>query len=188
MKMRLWTSIIFFLSSYTPLAVILVIKDFDFKCRHFINIFSTIIIIGISLFSLLMLFFVIKNINGGYLIKIDKVKNNSSELINYIIPYIIPYIFTIFGVNLGDLGDIISFSFLMILICFLTIRTQNLFINPILALFGYGLYDVEYNENNINKNGIFLSKLDLDSGQNYTIQKITKFMYMVTKKFELGEK
>ena len=84
------------------------------------------------------------------------------------------------GINLGSIQDIIAFSVFMSLLCILTIKTQSLFVNPILAILGYGLYDVQFKENEILKNGIFLSRQDLIVGELYKIKKESKFLYIVT--------
>lgn len=176
MKLRIWTSIILFFSSYSPLALIIIVKDYDFGLHKFKHEYT---VLGIGIFvvlSLLLLLIVMKNIRGGFYIRIDKISNCSNELINYTIPYIVSFL----NMDIGNLNDVIPFLILICLLCLLTIKTQSVFVNPILALWGYGLYDVEFKESNVSKYGIFLSKEALVTGKAYTIQGISKFMYLVT--------
>ena len=176
MKLRWGPSIIIFLSSYAPLAILLTIKDFNLESRYFAHPMFSFGILALAALSVLLLFIVIKSIKGGFHIKIERVGNCSNELINYTIPYIVSFL----GINLGSIQDIIAFSVFMSLLCILTIKTQSLFVNPILAILGYGLYDVQFKENEILKNGIFLSRQDLIVGELYKIKKESKFLYIVT--------
>ncbi|GAN32809.1 MAG: hypothetical protein DYG83_01170 [Candidatus Brocadia sp. AMX2] len=183
MKLRLFPSIVIFLSSYSPLALILIVKDFDLNSYPFKHPYFAFGVLIIAILSVVALFFVIKNIKSGFHIKIEKISNCSNELINYTIPYIVSFL----GLDLSRLHDIAAFSIFMILLCLLTIKTQSLFINPILAVWGYGLYDIQFTENNVLKNGIFLSKHDLSIGKSYRIQKLSKFMYIITGIIEEGQ-
>jgi hypothetical protein len=176
-------SIIMFISSYSPLGLILVIKDFDFLNKKFNNPIISLVILVIIVISIIILFIIVSNIKNGNLIKITKISNKSSELINYSIPYVISFI----GINLANLSDLISFIIFMTFMYILTVNTQSIFLNPVLALCKYGLYDVEYIENDIQKQGVFLSKKELFNNKNYTIRKISKFMYFITKDINLEE-
>jgi len=183
MKLRLWASIIIFFSSYSPLALILMVKDFDPVIIHFKHPQFSMAVFILAITSVLLLFIVLKNIKSGFHIKIERVSNCSNELINYTIPYIVSFL----GLDLGKWQDIFAFAIFMILLCLLTIKTQSLFINPILAILGYGLYDTQFTENNISKNSIFLSNQELKVGESYTIQKLTKFMCIITGKIKEGQ-
>ncbi|NUO07358.1 MAG: hypothetical protein HUU08_01565 [Candidatus Brocadia sp.] len=176
MKLRWWPSIIIFFSSYSPLALILIVKDFNLEICYFKHPYFSFGILCFSILSVVLLFIIMRNIKGGFHIKIEKISNCSNELINYTIPYIVSFL----GFNLGSWQEIFALFIFMILLCILTIKTQSLFINPILAILGYGLYDVQFKENNISKDGIFLSRQDLIAGELYTFQKISKFMYIIT--------
>lgn len=86
MKLRLWAAAVIFVSSYSPLGIILCIKDFapdQLKLRHPI---PSGIILLVALLSVVILLMAMKNIRHGNLVKIERVSNQSGELVNYTIP------------------------------------------------------------------------------------------------------
>ena len=80
---------------------------------------------------------------GNMLVKVQSVQNRSADLINYTIPYILSF----FGFDLSKWADIISLTIFLLIMMLLTIKSKSVFLNPILALRGYGLYDLEYQFN-----------------------------------------
>jgi hypothetical protein len=177
MKTRLFTSITIFVSSYSPLAVILLIKDFNLTNRWFDHPRSCLIVIVVAIGSVIVLLVVLKlMMDGGFSVSVKRISNRSNELVNYTIPYMISF----FAFNLGSWQDLASFGWFMALMCFLTIRTQSLFINPVLALMRFGLYDIEYEENGVKKEGIFLSRRELNIEDQCQIKRVSYFLYLVT--------
>ena len=192
MKTNVFTSVIIFISAYSPLALIIAIQDFKGKnyrydsineaIQLFNNPFVTWTIVGISIISLGLLWYVMRNIERGHLITIKSISNRSSELVNYTIPYMISF----FGFDLFNVTELVSFLIFITLLCIFTIKKQAIFINPILAIAGYGNYDIEYEENGIEKDGVFLSKIKPRKGHNYQIQKITDYSFLITKDITNG--
>lgn len=176
LKLNPLVSIIVFVSSYSPLGAILIIKDYDFSSRLFHNPKAVVGIAIAMVLSVIMLVVTISWIKVGPDITIKRISNRSNELVNYTIPYMISF----FGFDLGKWQDMASFGIFMILMCVLTIRTQSLFINPILAVIGYGLYDIEFTMERIDKQGIFISDLELETNTRYTVRKLSRFLYFVT--------
>jgi len=177
MKTRLFASITIFVSSYSPLAVILLIKDFNLANRWFDHPRTCLVVLIVAIGSLVVLLVVLKLLmNGGFPVTVKRISNRSNELVNYTIPYMISF----FAFNLGSWQDLASFGWFMALMCFLTIRTQSLFINPVLALMRFGLYNVEYDENGVGKEGIFLSRRELSTGDQCQIKRVSYFLYLVT--------
>jgi hypothetical protein len=90
MKTRLFTSITIFVSSYSPLAVILLIKDFNLAKRWFDHPRTCLIVVIVAISSLILLLVVLKLImDGGFSVSVKKLSNRSNELVNYTIPYMI---------------------------------------------------------------------------------------------------
>ena len=165
-----------FVSSYSPLALILLIKDFDSSTKRLSNPWPAIVGLAVALLSIVILFLALHFIRDGFHVTVRKVSNRSNELVNYSIPYMISF----FGFDLGSYKEVLSFLIFMVLMCFLTIRTQSLYINPILAMAGFGLYDVEFEENGELKTAILLAKRELKRNSVCTIQRITSFMFLDT--------
>lgn len=176
MKPRTWAAVVMFVSSYSPLALILAIKDYDAKARSLQNPRTCVGILLLSAASVLLLWLAMQSIRLGCPVTIKRISNRSGELVNYTIPYMISF----FGFSLGNWQDLVSFAVFMVLMCFLTIRTQSIFINPLLALMGYGLYDIEFDENGRSKQGIFLCRDELRIGDECLVQRLTPFQYCVT--------
>ena len=64
---------------------------------------------------------------------------------------------TFFVMNLDDTKMLLSFGFFMLIIL-MTLKTHNIFVNPILACLGYNLYDVTHERNGPRTGGLFLVK------------------------------
>lgn len=180
MKPRIGTSLLIFISSYSPLALILLIRDLrpvDAWYRAWpAHPVTAFLLIGVAVASVWLLLVAMRAIRHGSAVVIASVSNQSGELVNYSIPYMISF----FGFGLGDLKEVAAFAVFLALMFVLTVRTQNIFINPILALRGYGLYDVEYGEGGESRQATFLSKLELKREQAYRVRRINRFLYVVT--------
>ena len=140
MKPKIWTSILLFISAYSPLFLILAVKDFDFQSTYRLQRpIAVYIMLAVSFLSILILFLSIKYMARGNMpVEIKKVSNRSVDLINYTIPYILSF----FGFDLSKWEDVISLAIFLVIMLVLTITSRSLFLNPILAFAGYGLYDI----------------------------------------------
>lgn len=180
MKPKIWTSILLFISAYSPLFLILAVKDFDFKSSFQLQHPAAVyIMLSISALSIVILFLILKSMSRGNLpVTIKSVKNRSIDLINYTIPYILSF----FGFDLSKWGDVISLAIFLIIMLVLTITSRSLFLNPILAFAGYSLFDVNYEYNGKEKSIAILSKLEIKDGEQFYIKKLTRFLYLIKEK------
>lgn len=180
MKPRLLTAILLFISAYSPLFLILAVKDFDFYCDYSFNHpIGISILLGLSVSSVVLLFITINSLERGNMpVTVKGVKNRSVDLINYTIPYIVSF----FGFDLAKVEDIISLSIFLLLLLLLTIKSKSVFMNPILLLAGYNLYDLEYEFDRKPSSTIVISKYELKPGERFFIRSLTRFLYFVTEK------
>lgn len=178
MKPKFVTAILLFISAYSPLFLILSIKDFDFDENHcFKHPILIYALVGISLISVSLLFVSVKLISKGNMpVKIKSIKSRSVDLINYTIPYIVSF----FGFDLSKVEDVISLTLFLLLMLMMTIKSKSVFMNPILLLVGYNLYDVEFEFDNKSNSVIVMSKIELRNGDYYFIRSLTRFLYIVT--------
>lgn len=196
MKLRAWASILIFLSAYSPLSIIFAIQDFDewvqplpdypwivFPAVEHPWIVRTTIVV--SIMSCVLLFVCMRGIkNSDRPVTILNVSNRSGELINYSIPYMISFFVT----DLGDKQLALSFLFFMLIMYFLTLKTHNIFVNPILALLGYNLYDVTFVRDGIECESFFLVKKPrLNPGQSCQIEELSEQLYLVTERYDTNE-
>jgi hypothetical protein len=171
-----------FISAYSPLFLILIVKDFDFKdscwLKHPVAIYSVLIIIIISI---ILTFLTLAKIPRGSLpVKIKSAKNRSVDLINYTIPYILAF----FGLDLSKPSDLISLTIFLLILLLLTVKSKLVFINPVLTLLGYGLYDLDYEFDGKIYSKIAISKLDLVEGKQAYIKNLTRHIFFVVEYVE----
>jgi hypothetical protein len=199
-KTRLLSSIAIFISGYTPLFLIMIIKDikevvwfehafesvvFSFsKLKipywfEFKNIEIVLALLLLSVASLVLLSYVLRNVTKRpFAINVISAKSRSSEVVNYTIPYMISFV----AFDLSKWQDIVSLFLFLSVLCLLSVRSQSVFINPILAALGYGLYDCKYNEAGNKKECVMLSKNDLLTGNNESYVKLNNYMGIISNK------
>jgi hypothetical protein len=177
MKPRIFTAILLFVSAYSPLFLILAVKDFDFKCTYqFNHPLAIYLLLGTALLSIVLLFVTVHSIKRGNMpVKIKTVKNRSVDLINYTIPYIVSF----FGFDLSKTEDVISLCIFLLLMLLLTIKSKSVFMNPILLLAGYNLYDLEYEFDGKMCSTIIISKQEMYPEDRFYIRSLTRFLYIV---------
>jgi hypothetical protein len=182
MKPKILTAILLFISAYSPLFLILAVKDFDFVCSYkFKHLLAVCIILGISVLSVVLLFATVKLMKRGNMpVTVTEIKNRSVDLINYTIPYIVSF----FGFDLSKMEDILSLTIFLTLLLLLTIKSKSVFMNPILLIAGYNLYDLEYEYDGKKHETIALSKYEMKKGERFYIRSLTRFIYFVTEKEE----
>lgn len=180
MKPRLITAVLLFVSAYSPLFVILAVKDFDFTRSYtFDHPISIFVLLGLSALSVILLFAVIGSIKRGNMpVTVIAVRNRSVDLINYTIPYIVSF----FGFDLSKVEDIFSLSIFLLLLLLLSVKSKSVFMNPILLLGGYNLYDLDYEYDGKQSTAIVISRHEMSSGERYYIRSLTRFQYLVTEK------
>jgi len=174
MKPRIAISFIIFLSAYAPLSLLFAVRDFDGGAKWFHHprfVFGVLIVASLSL---LFLLFAMSRLKGQFPITVNRVALRSNDLINYAIPYLISF----FGVDFGKWQDVAALGMFLLLLFVLSYKTQSIFINPALALFGYGLYEVDFTEGTKQKNGVFLAKGDLIPNSGYKMERLSRFLYI----------
>lgn len=181
MKPRIYTSVMLFLSAYSPLFLILMVKDYNFKDNCLGHPLVIIIITFLVVLSVLLTFFIFSKISrGGLPARVTGVKYRSVDLINYTIPYLLAF----FGVDLSKPADIISLSLFLLILMLLTIKSRLIFINPILTLFGYGLFDLEYIHKEKKFHKIAITKLEIHQDDEIFIKYLTNHIVFIVKKVE----
>lgn len=181
MKLRFFASTLIFISAYSPLSIIFLIQDYDFKDEKALKHPEIIwLVLGVSIISCILLWVSVQFIKvSSPPIMVKRVSNRSGELINYSIPYMISF----FIMDLGNINQVLSFVFFMVIMYWLTLKTHNIFINPILACLGYNLYDVCYEKDNCEHEGFFLVKgVRLRLGEQCRCVEISEQLLLVTER------
>lgn len=180
MRLKKLPSILIFLSAYSPLSIIFLIQDFDWKTKSVIHPEILYPILGISLISIILIWAAVRfNKVSSPPVKIISVSNKSGELINYSIPYMISF----FVMDLSKTKLLISFGFFMFIMYVLTLKTHNIFINPILAVMGYNIYDVKYQKYGRELQTFFLIKGErLKKGESCRVVELSENLFLVTER------
>tara|TARA_R110000868_G_scaffold163179_1_gene395317 strand:+ start:1870 stop:2487 length:618 start_codon:yes stop_codon:yes gene_type:complete len=183
-----------FVSSYLPLFILITVRQVS-ENTEFLNYagFSLIslklfllkfglssILIFVSIIGLFGYWQTLGNIEevakNGNPITIKDVKNKNSEAIGYIATYIIPFLFQSFN----GWYECLSVLFLMAIIYRIYINSSLLLINPLLS-FKFSIYEIEYEENKKNKNGLIISRNKyLQDDANIKIYEIGHKLYFAT--------
>lgn len=134
----------------------------------------SIAIFVVSILSIFFLWVAMKHTQNRkrFDIKITESKAKSTEIVNYTIPYMISFV----AFDIGNKHDLAVMVLFVSMLCVLTIRNQSILINPILAVFGYSLYECKYTERGLQKETNILSKDDPLSGTDFKITKLTNFL------------
>jgi hypothetical protein len=177
MKPRLLPSFLIFLSAYAPLSVIVAAKDFDYEKHVFAHQRGCMIGLGIATGSVLLLLIIMRMYHGQHPVTVNSVKGRAGDLINYSIPYLVTFVTVD---KFFELPNLVAFSLFMLLMFILTYKTQSLFINPILAVLSYGLYDVEFSDGSHERDGVFLVRGEFSAQSQVRIIQLSQFLYLGT--------
>ena len=180
MRLRFGASILIFLSAYSPLSVILLIQDFDWSEKELMHPWPVGIIAVLSVLSCFLLWFSVGGLKtSSPPVTVKSVSNRSGELINYSIPYMISFLV----IDIGNVKLVVSFVFFLCILYWLTVKTHNIFINPVLAIRGYNIYTVRYERNGHDCEDSFLVKGSrLQKDERCRVVEISEQLYVVTER------
>ena len=145
--LRNWLKIILFFSSYSPLFLIIAILNIKLNDINSLkDIFPQeklwLVVIMFILFFLpnIILFMFIKRVKAFQPIK-EKTHiyiNKNSDVMNYIVTYLIPFL----SFNFDKTNQILAFFILIIVLAIVYIHSSIFYINPILIVAGYKIYQI----------------------------------------------
>jgi hypothetical protein len=177
MKLRIIPSLLIFISSYFPLTAIFIIKDLDvttFLPQH-PNL--AILIALTALASCIFVLVAARAIKTGVQVRITRVSSKSGEMFTYTVPYMVAF----YNFNLGDWKTLLSLLVFMGIMFLLSYKTQNMLVNPVLALAGYGLYECQFKDGNRELQGQFISRFPFQFGDVCIVERLSNFLYFVAK-------
>jgi len=178
-----WALVVLFVSGYAPLPFILGIKYLDQLRNGAVQPWVIVATAAGAVLSVLLLRGVIGQASGGSPVTVRSVSHRSADLINYTLPYLISFL----GFDFTKANDIWAFTAFFVLLCWLVAKTESAFMNPILAIWGYGFYEVEYEEYGVEKRSLVLSRQWLRVGSRYAIRKVAGYVAVVTEDIAVRE-
>ena len=158
---REYVKIFLFLSSYIPLFIVLALKNYN----HSYFITTMIITILVSISFLFYIIYKSSKMNGEYY-EIKSIEDKSNQFLEYIIAYIFPFL----GFNLECIVDIISLAIIFLMIGALYIRSDMIYMNPILNFMNYNLYKVKCDDKEL----MIITKKEIREGEKIRIFNISK--------------
>lgn len=176
LRLRPWASLLLFMSSYAPLFVILVIKDYDpqqlqWLPRH--SWFSALIIL-VAISSCIGVLRAVREVQSGLTVKVTKASNKSGEMFGYSIPYMLSFL----RIDLGDWQTLLSLFIFLAMLFVVAYRTQTVFVNPVLALAGYMLIDCTFERGDTQTQALVITKAPLKSGDTCVIERVSHYLYV----------
>lgn len=182
MQFKLIPALLVFLGSYFPLAVILAIQDIKTSswnsgiCTNFERCYLPELnspVLSISIFiltgiCLILTYIIFKKLRYTYPIIVQEAKPIPTELINYSFPYIVSFM----GVDYESIDKIIGLIIFLLWLFWLTYKSQQIIMNPILLIFGWNLYEATICVNGSSYPTRILSKAKLIYKKEYMSTKI----------------
>jgi hypothetical protein len=145
--MRSWLKLVLFLSSYSPLFLIIAILNVKlndiYKVKDIIpqdKIWLVIVMLALFILPNAILFYLIKRVRFFQPIKekTNSFINKNSDVMNYIVTYLIPFL----SFNFDKLNQTIAFAILIFVLAIVYIHSNIFYINPILIISGYKIYEI----------------------------------------------
>lgn len=188
MQLRVYAAIILFLGSYLPLSVILLVQDYRYDlwdsplCRLPISSCTLPFrqpAISLSLVTICLACFVftlvlLRTITPRRTIEATGVKHVPTDLMNYVLPYVVSFM----GLDYGDIGKFIGFIVFLLWIFIITFKSERVIMNPILTVFGWKLYEMNYKSpgGKSVSTAMALSSVALSTGGTYRVHAVQDVM------------
>lgn len=155
MQVRLAFAVAIYLGSYLPLSIILLAQNFDYaelahplclklslsECRiplkNPLLSFSAIAICSLGIITSIFALAITK---PSKRISIVSSKHVASDLMNYVLPYVVSFM----GISYAEPDKMVGFIVFLAWIFLITYKSGQVMMNPVLSVFGWRLYEIEY--------------------------------------------
>lgn len=176
LRLRPLVSLLLFLSAYSPLMIILIIKDFDTDLASWLPRTPVLcgILLFIAIFSSVATLLSVKEVDGGLPVVITKASNKSGDMFGYTIPYMLSFM----RIDLGDWQILVSLLVFLSILFIMAYRTQTVFINPILALAGYMLIDCTFKRGDREIQAMVISRKPISIEDSCQLERLSHYLYI----------
>ena len=157
MQLRKTSAFALYIGSYLPLGPVLLIQDLDLKvvragfCRPFdwtsagcrlplLHPWLSLGTVGLRMICLIVTTWTLDIVPTPTQIKIVEAKHIPADLINYVIPHIIPFM----GLYFASPARLLGFGVFFLWTFWITYRSGQIILNPILIVFGWRLFEIKY--------------------------------------------
>lgn len=155
MQVRLPFAIAIYLGSYLPLSIILLAQNFDYSragqpmciavwrdaCQLPLkNPLFSAVALAVCVVGLVVTLLAITITRPKQKIEITSSKYVAADLMNYVLPYVVSFM----GLSYGETDKIVGFAVFLAWIFLITYKSGQIMMNPVLSVFGWRLYEVEF--------------------------------------------
>jgi len=176
--MKLWL----FLGSYTPLFVLLALLEWDNAIFGALKIATlSVNILPLAFLALATVgiiatvsFLLVARTLSPTSITPKIVDSHMQETLAYLITYLIPFV----GFEFTDIPGVIANALLFLIIGFLYIQSNMIYLNPTLALMGFRVYRIQIN----NKDKLMLANAAIKNDTRQKVVVISEGIYIGTNK------
>lgn len=120
-----------FLSAYSPVFLILALRAYDRACP--IVIMAVCLILAATLG--VMAFFLVLGRTEPQQMRLVTVEQRDGDLAGFLVAYLLPFV----GVLASDWRDVLAVALFIGLIGIVYVNSRMIYVNPLLAMFGYHL-------------------------------------------------
>lgn len=176
LRLRPWASLVLFLSAYSPLLLILIVKDYDPINPTWLprNHLLSGVLLFVAIVSSIAVLRSVKEIKNGLPVLVTKASNKSGDMFGYTIPYMMSFL----RVDLGDWQTIVSLVIFLAILFVMAYRTQTVFVNPVLALAGYMLIDCTFKRGDSEIQAMVVTHTPLSIGKYYQMERLSHYLYV----------
>lgn len=195
MQFRFFSALMVFMGSYFPLSIILLVQDFDASafslsvCKDLLDFENdcsipllnpalSVSVFFVCLLSFFLALFLVRKSENEKEIKIIESNHIPVDLMNYVLPYVVSFI----SIDYQEPKKLVAYLIFFFWLFFITYRSGRVVLNPMLAVFGWRLYEVTYEESSIPKHlrkprkGVVLSDIDITTGEFFNSQSLQEVM------------
>lgn len=164
MQLRKTSAFALYLGSYLPLGLVLFVQDIDLAAvrsgicppsdwtgrgcvvplMHPWWAFGTV---ALGAACLVLTIWTLRALGAPTRIQVAEAKHIPADLINYAMPYIVSFM----GLDYGSPTRLLGFGVFFVWIFWITYRSGQIVMNPILIVFGWRLYEIRYSFIGIDK-------------------------------------
>lgn len=113
---------------------------------------------------------------AGDTLNITECENQDYEYLSFLATYIIPF----FGFSFNEIGRLLAYAVLLVVIGIIFVKTEKYYANPTLAIFGYRIYKVTLSDgNNEYKSVIAISREKLSSSISVKYKNLSENVFFV---------
>jgi hypothetical protein len=155
MQFRLLIAVIIFVGSYLPLSLILLAQNYDYsvvgqqvcwvlrEASCSLPLKNPVFALGmffacVACFLLTLL--ALARLKPKHEIIIREAKHVPADLMNYTLPYVVSFM----SIDYQEMGKFIGFPIFLGWMFWITYKSGQIILNPLLIVFGWRMYDVTY--------------------------------------------